>query len=134
MCTIYKYNFYHSTGMGFSSNSKKCIVNSSKSYKHTNTKETPTHPPIYIYTRTYTHTLARMHTHTHTHLHTRAHARTHARTHARVDGKEWEGIIIIIIIIKLYCHIQRVRDGKGWPPNIQSISGRRRCDFPVLQL
>ena len=25
------------------------------------------------------------------------------------------------------------RYSKGWPPNFQPISGRRRCDFPVLQ-
>ena len=71
------------------------------------------------YKHTPTHTHTGMHTRTLAHIRTRAHAhtRTHAHTYT-VDCKRWEDI---------------VKDGKGWPPNFQPISGRRRCDFPVLK-
>ena len=125
-----KFIFKHSTGMDIRSNSQELIVNSSKSYKHAHTRaraHTHTHKHTYIHThahtqaRTHARTLAHTHTHIlrHAHTHTCAHARsrTHAHTYT-VDCKRWEDIVKV---------------GKGWPPNLQPISGRRRCDFPVLK-
>ena len=87
-------------------------------YIHTHTH---THTHIHRHAHRHAHTHTRAHTHTctraHAHTRTRAHAHTHTHTYT-VDCKRWEDI---------------VKDGKGWPPNFQPISGRRRCDFPVLK-
>ena len=83
---------------------------------HINTQTPKKHPHTHPYIHTHAHTHARTHARAHARTHARTH--THTHTHTRIDGKGWEGI---------------VRDGKGWPPNFQPISGRRRCDFPVLQ-
>ena len=115
-----KFIFKHSTGMDIRSNSQELIVNSSKSYKHTHARaRTHTHTNTHIHTHTHTHTYSGTHTRTLAHTCTRAHARsrTHAHTYT-VDCKRWEDIVKV---------------GKGWPPNLQPISGRRRCDFPVLK-